>query len=62
VLTLRSGIRDERTWLGRLGTDIPRFHLGQAVSRADEKLADQIADANAPFWAHVRDALAERHP
>jgi len=22
----------------------------------------QIADAPAPFWGHVRDALAERHP
>jgi hypothetical protein len=24
--------------------------------------AAQIADASAPFWGHVRDALAERHP
>jgi hypothetical protein len=24
--------------------------------------AAQIADAPAPFWARVRDALAERHP
>ena len=31
-------------------------------SRADEKLAEQIENAEAPFWAHVRDALAERHP
>jgi hypothetical protein len=24
--------------------------------------AAQIADAPAPFWRHVRDSLAERHP
>jgi hypothetical protein len=44
------------------GTDLPRFHLGECVSRADEQFAVQIADAPAPFWRHVRDALAERHP
>jgi hypothetical protein len=33
------------------------------VSRADEEFTAQIADAPAPFWRHVRDALAtERHP
>ena len=47
---------------GGWGTDVPRFHLGQAISRADEELAAQIAEAPAPFWHHVRDALAERHP
>jgi hypothetical protein len=31
------------------------------ILRVDEKLAAQIADAPAPFWRHVRDALAERH-
>jgi hypothetical protein len=44
------------------GTDIPRFHLRESVHRADEELTAQIADAPAPFWRHVRDALAERHP
>jgi hypothetical protein len=44
------------------GTDLPRFHLRENVRRADEKLAEQIADAPAPFWQHVRDALAEPHP
>jgi hypothetical protein len=39
-----------------------RFHLETAVPRVDDRLAAQIADAPAPFWAHVRDALAERHP
>ena len=38
-------------------TDIPRFHLREYVSGADEELAAQIADAPAPFWGHVRDAL-----
>ena len=38
-------------------TDLPRFHLRENVSRADEELAVQIADAKAPFWRHVRDAL-----
>jgi hypothetical protein len=45
---------------GGWGTDIPRFHLRENVSRADEELAGRIADAPAPFWRHVRDALAER--
>ena len=43
---------------GGWGTDrVPRFHLREAVSRADEQFAEQIADAPAPFWRHVRDAL-----
>jgi hypothetical protein len=44
------------------GADLPRFHLGENVSRADDTLAAQIADAPAPFWRHVREALAARHP
>ena len=39
------------------GTDIPRFHLRENVSRADEKLVEQIADAPAPFWRYVREAI-----
>lgn len=47
----------------RLGGWLARFHLGQAVSsRQAEDLVEWIAEAPAPFWAHVRDALAERHP
>jgi hypothetical protein len=42
---------------GGWDTSLPRFHLGQAVSRADEELATHIADAPAPFWRHVREAL-----
>ena len=47
---------------GGWGTDIPRFHLAENVRRAYEKLTERIADAKAPFWRHVRGALAERHP
>jgi hypothetical protein len=42
---------------GGWGTDLPRFHLEQRVRRADEELVAQIADARAPFWQHVRDAM-----
>jgi hypothetical protein len=34
----------------------------RAVERGGDELAGRIAGAEAPFWAHVRDALAERHP
>jgi hypothetical protein len=33
------------------------FHLRENVSRADDELAAQIADAPAPFWRHLREAL-----
>jgi hypothetical protein len=42
------------------GSNLARFHLGESVSRADEELAEQIENATAPFWAHVRGAIAER--
>jgi hypothetical protein len=42
------------------GTDIPRFHLRENVSRADEQFAERIADASAPFWCHVREAVQAR--
>ena len=42
---------------GGWDTSLPRFHLGQAVSRADEEFIEQIEDASAPFWRHVREAL-----
>jgi hypothetical protein len=34
-----------------------RIHLRENVRRADEKLTERIADAKAPFWRHVREAL-----
>ena len=43
--------------VGGWDTSLSRFHLGQAVSRADEAFIEQIEDASAPFWQHVRDAL-----
>jgi hypothetical protein len=39
---------------GGRSTDLARFHLGQAVSRADEGFFEQIADAPSPFWVHAR--------
>ena len=42
---------------GGWSAEIPRFHLRENVSRADDELAAQIADAPAPFWRHVREAL-----
>ena len=41
-------------------TELPRFHLRDSVSRAGDELSAQIADAQAPFWRHVRDAPAKR--
>jgi hypothetical protein len=43
---------------GGWSASLARFHLRENVSRADEKLAAQIADAPAPFWCHVREALS----
>ena len=39
-----------------------RQHLETAIARADDPLLERIKNADAPFWCHVRDALAERHP
>jgi hypothetical protein len=37
-----------------------RDHLEQAIGRAEDALLDRIAEAEAPFWRHVRDALRDR--
>jgi hypothetical protein len=37
------------------------YHLETAIAHVDDRLAERIEDAEAPFWAHVRDALGERH-
>jgi hypothetical protein len=42
---------------GGWDSTLPRFHLGQAVSRADERFVERIAQAEAPFWGHVREGL-----
>jgi hypothetical protein len=47
---------------GGWDASLARFHLGENVERADEELVARIENAAAPFWAHVREALAERHP
>jgi len=39
-----------------------RYHLENAIDAADDRLLEQIEHAEAPFWAHVRHALAERNP
>ena len=38
------------------------YHLASAIAHVDDRIAERIEHAEAPFWAHVRDALAERHP
>jgi hypothetical protein len=43
--------RGHRTW----GAGDP------PLSSVDDRLLERIKDAEAPFWAHVRDALAVRH-
>jgi hypothetical protein len=44
--------RGQRTWGAG---DLP-------LSSVDDHLLERIKDAEAPFWRHVRDALAERQP
>jgi hypothetical protein len=48
----------------RRGDDFgsPSYHLKTAIAHVDDRLIERIEDADAPFWAHVRDALAERNP
>jgi hypothetical protein len=36
---------------------LARYHVRENVSRADEDLLERIAEAEAPFWGHVRDAV-----
>jgi hypothetical protein len=36
------------------------FHLRQAVKYGGDELTERIADAEAPFWWHVREALRAR--
>jgi hypothetical protein len=39
---------------------LARFHVRQAVDRADDDLLERIADVEAPFWVHVRAAMLAR--
>jgi len=36
---------------------IARFHVNQAISRADDDLLARLEGAEAPFWRHVREAV-----
>jgi hypothetical protein len=36
---------------------IARYHVRESVNRADEDFLGRIAEAKAPFWRHVRDAV-----
>lgn len=59
-----SSVFREVAWARENDSDphLVRFHVRQSVQRADEDFMKQLAEAEAPFWRHVRDALAERHP
>ena len=54
-----SGVFRQVAWSRKDSSDpdLARFHVRQAVNRADDALLERIADAEAPFWAHVRDAV-----
>jgi len=41
---------------------LAEFHIRQAVERGGDELAERIADAQAPFWRHVRDAYQANQP
>ena len=56
VFSDAAGERQGQSWKSS------RQHLETAIARADDRLLERIKDAEAPFWRHVRDALAERHP
>jgi hypothetical protein len=55
-----AGVFREVAWSRESGSDpsIADFHLRQAVEHGGDELAARIADAEAPFWRYVRDALA----
>jgi hypothetical protein len=61
----RNGLRDfvsvfrDVAYSRELGS-APRladFHLRQALEYGGDELADRIADAEAPFWGHVHEAV-----
>jgi DNA topoisomerase IB len=62
----RSGLRDfvsvfrDVAYSREFGSDLKHaaFHLRQAVENGGDELAERIADAEAPFWRHVRNAVA----
>lgn len=42
---------------GGWSANLPRYHVREAVDRADENLLGRLAEAEAPFWGHVRNAI-----
>jgi hypothetical protein len=42
---------------GGWSANLHRYHVRQAVDRADDDLLGRIAEAEAPFWGHVHDAM-----
>ena len=45
----------------QLGVIASAFPPRSSGSNGGDEFVERIADAEAPFGAHVRDALAERH-
>jgi hypothetical protein len=42
---------------GGWNTNIPRYHVSEFVSRADDEVLALLEQAQAPFWGHVRKAI-----
>jgi hypothetical protein len=54
-----AGVFREVAWSRENNSEpsIARLHVRQYAERADEALLGRIAEAEAPFWCHVRDAV-----
>jgi hypothetical protein len=54
-----AGVFREVAWSRENDSDphLARFHVREYLNRADEDLLGRIAEAEAPFWRHVRDAV-----
>jgi hypothetical protein len=57
-----AGVFREVAWSRENNSEpsIARYHVREYVDRADENFLERIAGAEAPFWAHVRDAVLAR--
>jgi hypothetical protein len=42
---------------GGWSTSIARYHVREKVERPDDAFLERIAEAEAPFWRHIRDAV-----
>ena len=54
-----SSVFREVAWSREDGSDpsLARFHVREYAERADEDFLERLAEAEAPFWAHVREAI-----